>query len=121
MGLRTGPQTAPTAAGSSSVLQTDLGTMMSASQFVHDTADRIYHQLTQLYTNIETLKGTWQSPAATAYCDGAFPDWNTHAWKVRDGLYKIADGLANSHKSYNQMEEDNVLGVRQASQAVQMP
>lgn len=116
MGLRTSPQAA---AGNSPVLQTELGTMVNASQYVRDAADTIHQQLMQLRTNIENLKGSWQSPAASAYCDQVMVDWDAHASTVRDNLYTIADGLSSSHKSYNQMEEDNVLGVTQASALMQ--
>lgn len=123
MSLRTGPQTAPggppTAGASTSALQTDLGTMESAAQYVRETAESILFQLKQLHVNIQDLESSWQSPAATAFCNQVFPDWDKNAQNVHDGLYAIADGLTNSHKSYNQMEEDNVLGVQQAGQAVQ--
>lgn len=50
--MRTGPQTA---AGSSSVLQTDPGTMVSASQYVRDAVGTIHQQFTHMRTNIENL------------------------------------------------------------------
>jgi WXG100 family type VII secretion target len=93
--------------------------MVSASQYVRDAADTIHQQLMQLRAKIEGLKGSWQSPAASAYCDQVMVDWDTRAATVRDNLYTIADGLTSSQRSYNQMEEDNVQGVTQASALMQ--
>ncbi|GAA4497612.1 hypothetical protein GCM10023191_041390 [Actinoallomurus oryzae] len=100
------------------MLQTNLDTIVSASQFVHDAADSIHAQLIQLRNHIDSLKGGWKSPAATAYCDQQMVDWDTRAGAVRDALYVIADNLSTSHKSYNEMEEDNLLGITQAGSAM---
>lgn len=119
MGLRTGPQTAPgsppTAAGSSSVLQTDLDTMASASQFVRDSADTIYSQLMTLHQTVDDLSQTWNSQTATLFCNNVFSDWGTRASTLHTNLYTIADGLQNSHQSYNQMEEENMRAVVNAA------
>ena len=100
------------------MVQTNLDTMVTASQFVRDSADTIHQQLMNLRTTIETLKGGWKSPAASAYCDQQMLDWDTRAGSVRDALNAIADGLTGSHKTYNEMEEDNLLGISKASQGM---
>ncbi|MCO5971376.1 WXG100 family type VII secretion target [Actinoallomurus soli] len=115
MTLRTTPQGN---AGGSSLLRTDLDTMVSASQFVRDAADSIHQQLMHLRTHIDNLKGGWKSPAASAYCDQQMVDWDARASAVRDALYTIADNLGSSQKAYNEMEEDNLLGITQAGQAM---
>jgi WXG100 family type VII secretion target len=114
MGMRTGPQGDT---GSPGLLQTNLDTMVSASQFVHDAGDTIHQQLTSLRTQLDTLRGSWNSAASRVY-DQKMIDWDARTAAVRDALYAIGDGLTNSHQTYNQMEEDNVLGVTQASQAM---
>jgi WXG100 family type VII secretion target len=115
MSMRTGPQGAT---GGSAQLQTDLGTMASSAQSVRDSADTIHQKLMNLRTQIETLKGSWKSASATAYCDQQMVDWDLRAGNVRDALYDIADGLTGTHKSYNTMEEDNLQGVKQATQGL---
>lgn len=114
MVLRTTPQGTQ---GSSGVLQTNLDTVVSTSQFVHDAGDTIHQQLMGLRTQLDTLRASWDSAASRVY-DQKMVDWDARAAAVRDALYTIADGLTSSHHTFNQMEEDNVLGITKATQAL---
>jgi WXG100 family type VII secretion target len=119
MGLRTGPQTtpytgtAPVGSGGG-LLSTDLGTMVSAQQYVHDVADIIYGEIQRLMTTIDGLSSNWRSPSASAY-NNAMDGWNVQATELKNALYNIGDGLAHSHKTYNEIEENNSLGITQAA------
>ncbi|GLY86602.1 WXG100 family type VII secretion target [Actinoallomurus iriomotensis] len=117
MGLRTGPQTTPYPGGGApggSRLNTDLGAMVSAQQYVHDVADLIYGEIQRLMSTIDGLSSNWRSSSASAY-NTAMDNWNTQATELKNALYNIGDGLAQSHQTYNEMEEDNRLGITQAA------
>jgi WXG100 family type VII secretion target len=118
LGLRTGPQTTPYTGGTpgsgGSRLDTDLGAMVSAQQYVHDVADLIYGEIQRLMTTIDGLSHNWRSSSASAY-NNAMDNWNVKATELKNALYNIGDGLAQSHKTYNEMEENNRLGITQAA------
>lgn len=114
MVLRTTPQGSQ---GSAGVLQTNSDDMISASLFVHDAGDSIHQQLMSLRTQLDTLRASWDSAASRIY-DQKMVDWDTRAAAVRDSLYTIAEGLKGSHHTFNQMEEDNILGITQATRAL---
>jgi hypothetical protein len=42
-------------------------------------------------------------------------NWNTAATRLRQSLYDIGDGLAQSHKAYNEQELTNKLGIDRAA------
>lgn len=119
MGLRIGPQTTPytgavpSGAGGSR-LSTNLDTMVGAQQYVHDVADIIYGEIQRLMTTIDGLSSNWRSHSASAY-NTAMDGWNTQATELKNALYNIGDGLAQSHKTYNEIEENNRLGITQAA------
>lgn len=121
MSLRTGAQSGPytgtaTPVGTS-LLQTNLGTMVSASQYVHDVADMIYAQLQKLRGTLDGLQGSWTSSAASTY-QSVCLNWDTECSRLRQALYDIGDGLAQSHKLYNETELNNQYGITKAAQGI---
>lgn len=111
--MRTGPQDST---GSSSALQADLTQLGGHGQYIRDIADKQYQYHMNIRQQIETLKGGWKSPAATAYCDQVMPDWDTHATDHRNALYALADAIESGHKAYGSMEEQNLSQINQANQ-----
>lgn len=121
MGLRTGAQSGPyTGAATPSpgaALQTNLGSMVSASQYVHDVADMMYGQLQKLRSTLDGLQGSWTSSAASTY-QSVCLTWDTQCSSLRQALYDIGDGLAQSHKLYNETELNNQYGITKAAEGI---
>ena len=115
-GAQSGPYTGAAAAGGTS-LETNLGSMVSASQYVHDVADTIYGQLQRLRGTLDGLQGSWTSSAATRY-QAVCLTWDAECSRLRQALYDIGDGLTQSHKLYNETERNNELGITRAAQGI---
>jgi WXG100 family type VII secretion target len=95
-------------------MSTNLDAMVSAQRYVEDVAGMLYGEIQRLMTTVDTLSGHWRSPSASQY-NNAMDNWNTTATELKNSLDNIADGLSQSHKKYNENEENNKLGITQAA------
>jgi WXG100 family type VII secretion target len=88
----------------------DFGVMLAAKAYVHEAADQMYKEVSDLMTALEAMSSQWDGAAKTAFY-AAWNDWQPKADALRRQLYNIGDGLDSTHKSYSEMELDNVYSV----------
>ena len=93
----------------SGTFETELSTMRTAAQHVHEVNAQIQAQLSNLLSRLDPLMGSWQGAAATSF-HTLRERWQEDATQLNATLGSIAEGLFQVEGNYQATEESAQQG-----------